>query len=86
MTDIKVEINEDGTFKPSGDPDLDSALEELDQYVSDFKTLERKLDQIPWIYRTILYIPIGVAIEWYWIRQMGKLNEEFSKKHNLEDA
>jgi len=83
MTDIKVEINEDGTFKPSGDPKLDETLAELDQYVSDFKALQQKLEQIPWVYRTILF-PVGIAMEWYWIRQMGKLNEAFSKKHNLD--
>lgn len=83
MTDIKVEINEDGAFVPSGDTKLDEALAELDQYVSDFKILQQKLDQIPWIYRTILF-PVGMAIKWYWIRQMGKLNEEFSKKHDLD--
>jgi len=86
MTEFKVEINDDGTFHPSGDPELDKALEELDRYVSDFKALEQKLDEIHWVYRTILFFPVGMAIEWYWIRQMGKLNEEFSKKHDLGDA
>lgn len=86
MTDIKVEINEDGTFKPTSDPELNKELEALDRYITSFKMIERKMEEMPWILKTLAYFPVGMIVEMYWIGQMEKLNKEFERKYLAHES
>lgn len=79
MTSFNVEINTDGDFVASDDSELNSTLEQLDSYVTQFRIYDQKIDAIPWIFKTILF-PIGFLIEGYWLRKMQALNREFGQK------
>lgn len=79
MTSFNVEINTDGDFVASDDSELNSTLEQLDSYVTQFRIYDQKIDAIPWIFKTILF-PVGFLIEGYWLRKMQALNREFGQK------
>lgn len=79
MTSFNVEVNTDGNLAASNDRELNSALEQLDSYVTQFRIYDQKIDAIPWIFKTILF-PIGFLIEGYWLRKMQALNREFGQK------
>lgn len=79
MTSFNVEINTDGDFVASDDSELNSVLEQLDSYVTQFRIYDQKIDAIPWIFKTVLF-PIGFVIRGYWLRKMQALNREFGQK------
>jgi len=55
-------------------------LREFYQYMDDFRYYSYRLDTIPWLYRTILYLPIGMLIENYWLNKMSKCNKDYEQK------
>ena len=78
MTNLNVEVNTEGSLVMSDDGELNSTLERLDSYVTQFRIYDQKINAIPWIFKTILF-PIGFVIEGYWLRKMEALNRELGQ-------
>lgn len=56
-------------------------IDDFYQYIAEFRYYSYRASHLPWIYRTILYLPVGAAIEWYWIRKMSKCNKDYRDKY-----
>lgn len=78
MAKFNIKVNADGNLVASDDKELNSTLERLDSYVTQFRIYDQKINAIPWIFKTILF-PIGFVIEGYWLRKMEALNRELGQ-------
>ena len=56
-------------------------LNDFYKYIEEFKYFSMRMSNIPWIYRTLLYLPIGACMEFYWLHKMKKCNNDYKDKY-----